>query len=52
MNKEEMIEYLRENLRIEIKEDVNYYSQSRSFEFKLILENEVISSDSIYLPRH
>jgi len=46
MNKDQIIEYLKENLSIEVKEDRDYYGKSVYIEVKLLLENEVISIDS------
>lgn len=50
MTKEEMIEFLRENLTLEIKQEIVFSTDMKSVEIKLKLEGEVISSDSFYVP--
>lgn len=47
MNKEEIKEYLKENLRLEIREEFQYYGDQKYVSFELHLENDIISSDSI-----
>jgi hypothetical protein len=42
-------EYLEEHLKVETVKHYPDYDSSGSFEVKLVLDGEVISSDSIYL---
>lgn len=51
MTKEELIEYLKQNLKIEVNQGLisNPFEQGLSLVFELKLEDKVISSDRITL---
>lgn len=50
MNREELIEFLRENLSIDTRENRGYYGE-RSLTIQLKLGEEVISSEYVDMPR-
>lgn len=45
MNKEELVEFLKENLKLNINEETEMYSGTVSIRFQLALCDEVISED-------
>lgn len=47
MDSDKIKEYLKENLRIIIESEKEYYSSTEWFEIKLVLEDEILSSDTI-----
>lgn len=53
MNKEEIIEFLKQNLEVRMFEDVNHdYGYSYvEIKVELVLNNETISSDSIAIDK-
>ncbi len=50
MTKEELIQFLKDNLKICVEEDTgrNYYSTSITHTIHLKLDDEIISTDYIY----
>jgi len=52
MNKEDLMKFLQDNLKIRIKDESlhSYYATSITHTFQLILDKEVISEDYITIP--
>lgn len=47
MSKEEIKNYIKDNLRLEIREEFQYYGDQKYVSFELHFEEDIISSDSI-----
>lgn len=43
MNKEELLQFLKDNLRLDISQETEIYSQAQTVTIKLVLGDDVIS---------
>lgn len=51
MEKKDMINFLKDNLRIEIEESTDYMETKTIFQVKILLKNELLDSDYIEIPQ-
>lgn len=51
MDEAQLDEYIREHLKLVVKDDYDPHANATSFEIKLVLKDKEVSRDSIYI-RH